>query len=223
MTTGFMKGVFMNLYRKVILLIICLSFASFPMTVQARTIPPAYEDMERYSEEEMKELPDLKVYLNEELDEGSLNNRTEVELKILRNSIFAQYGRSFSTPWLRRYFQSRKWYKEGKFKDNMLTKVDRKNVKMIQRYEDKLSRKEKEIIEMSYCEREESYSIERFVFSKDNRFVYETGSTDIYGRMYNQKKKRGLWAVVYDYVYYKFDEEGTWETLEVDSRKKTCL
>lgn len=213
----------MNLSGKVLLILLCLCFVSFSLSAQTMAFPPVFEEMENFPEYEMSELPDLKVHLNEELDEGFLNNRTEVELKILRNSIFAQYGRSFNTPWLRAYFNSRTWYKEGKFNENMLTKTDRKNVKLIQRFESNLRQQEKEIIEMSYCEREESYTLERFVFSKNNRVVYETGSTDMYGRIYNKRNNKGLWVAVSDYIYYKLDDDGMWETMEFDPLKKTCL
>lgn len=58
-----------------------------------------------------------------------INWRSPVELKILRNIIYARHGRSFRTDWLQRYFDLQPWYERNPhYRDSLLTPVDRKNV-----------------------------------------------------------------------------------------------
>lgn len=62
------------------------------------------------------------------------------ELKIARNEIYAAYGRIFSSQDLMNYFNSKSWYSgtvpADQFNDSVLTDVQKKNIEMIQLYED---------------------------------------------------------------------------------------
>lgn len=80
-----------------------------------------FDRIERMGAGELKQLPDIRAALDRPMDESTLKYMSKRELKILRNSIYAQYGRSFVTPWLQAYFNSRSWYRRGGFSDNLLT------------------------------------------------------------------------------------------------------
>ena len=56
----------------------------------------------------------------------------------LRNEIYARHGMIFQDPWLRGYFRSQLWYKpDPKFREALLTGVERANVAQIQAYEER--------------------------------------------------------------------------------------
>jgi len=97
------------------------------------------EKMKALKMSEIKKMPDLRVSLGTPFKRKNLINKSLVQLKILRNSIFAQYGRKFKTPWLRKYFKSRKWYKPGNYNEKMLKKNDKKNIVKIQKFETELT------------------------------------------------------------------------------------
>ena len=89
---------------------------------------------------EMKSLPDFVFGLDIKIidkDQAQFSKMSKKELILIRNSIFAQYGMEFKTPWIDNYFRSRKWYKPGGFKDSMLTPIDRKNIEIIKGIEEK--------------------------------------------------------------------------------------
>ncbi len=66
-----------------------------------------------------------------------LNKR---ELRILRNEIFAHYGRIFKTSWLNEYFKTKSWYQPNPdYTDSLLTENDLKNIKRILKIEKKFS------------------------------------------------------------------------------------
>ncbi|MGB8509166.1 MAG: protein kinase, partial [Pyrinomonadaceae bacterium] len=70
------------------------------------------------------------------LTTDDLTTLTPTELRLLRNSVFARYGRGFDTPELKRYFQSRPWYKErADFNEVQLTDADRANAELIKAFE----------------------------------------------------------------------------------------
>ncbi|GAG99597.1 unnamed protein product, partial [marine sediment metagenome] len=61
------------------------------------------------------------------------------QLRLVRNSIFAHYGRPFRDKKLRKFFNKYSWYKVNeKYSDNMLTERDRKNIQLIITQEKKL-------------------------------------------------------------------------------------
>jgi hypothetical protein len=58
------------------------------------------------------------------------------ELKIMRNEIYARHGYIFKTAEMKEYFKTQRWY-EPKYEnvDDMITKVEKENIKLIKRYE----------------------------------------------------------------------------------------
>ena len=89
--------------------------------------------LEILSESKEYRIPLNKEYLSN-LDEYSLE-----EVSLLKNSIFAQYGRKFSADWLQKYFNSRPWYKPGNYKPELLTEIDKKNAKLLSDFQTKLA------------------------------------------------------------------------------------
>lgn len=66
-------------------------------------------------------------------DKLDLKKMDKSQLRILRNSIFAQYGRRFQSPELQDYFNKQWWYEPSNaYSDNMLTKEDKEAIKIIQ-------------------------------------------------------------------------------------------
>jgi hypothetical protein len=58
------------------------------------------------------------------------------ELRVLRNVVFARYGRTFQDEELREYFAGRPWYKpRADFSEKMLTAGDRANAELIKAFE----------------------------------------------------------------------------------------
>jgi hypothetical protein len=54
-----------------------------------------------------------------------------VELVLLKNSVYAQHGFEFTTPYLKNYFTSRSWYRAGGYSYAALTKTEKKNIRTL--------------------------------------------------------------------------------------------
>lgn len=65
-----------------------------------------------------------------------LNNLTKEKLRLLRNSIFAQYGREFKDPALQQYFSEQWWYEpNADYNDTLLSKEDKEALALIAKEE----------------------------------------------------------------------------------------
>jgi hypothetical protein len=70
------------------------------------------------------------------LSEKELRTFSKEELRIIRNTIFAQYGFTFGVEDLKKHFEQFNWYKAAKSDvDQHLTDIDRENIKIIQALE----------------------------------------------------------------------------------------
>ena len=81
-----------------------------------------------------KRLPgyDGKFKDNAELTINNLLAKTNQELDLLRNEIFASYGRPFVNAIYQDYFQKQKWYSVNpKYSDALLTDTDRFNSELL--------------------------------------------------------------------------------------------
>lgn len=182
-----------------------------------------FDRIERMGAGELKQLPDIRAAVDRPIDESTLKYMNKRELKILRNSIYAQYGRSFVTPWLQGYFNSRSWYKRGPFSDNLLTQVDLKNVELVKRYETAGENiAEQEILSLGYCEKETDYEIERYVFKSGNTLEYSLESQSPYGRSSEEGALSGEWRAAPGGVEYRFEGAGEWESLQVELATHLC-
>lgn len=70
------------------------------------------------------------------LSAEDVENLNGWELKIMRNEIYARHGYIFRTEEMKEYFKAQSWY-TPKYEnvDDMLTKVEKENIKLIKRYE----------------------------------------------------------------------------------------
>lgn len=79
-----------------------------------------------------------KILRNEALNDADVSALALGELRILRNVHFARYGRKYERPGLGDYFSTRPWYQpRDDFSENMLTDLDKANIKIIQAAEDR--------------------------------------------------------------------------------------
>lgn len=70
------------------------------------------------------------------IDTSFVKNTSSLQLKLIRNEIFAYHGYIFNTPELNYYFKSSSWYKPKLNNvDNLLTDLEKENIKFIQEYE----------------------------------------------------------------------------------------
>ncbi|BAY44745.1 serine/threonine protein kinase [Scytonema sp. HK-05] len=75
-----------------------------------------------------------------------LEGKSGFELDIMRNSIFARYGRRFNTPGLQKYFNLQPWYRPiyspMEFDQrNVLSDLERRNVEYISEYQNRYDRR----------------------------------------------------------------------------------
>lgn len=92
---------------------------------------PKWSEFKTYSVEQMKAVPDVKVAAGKKMSAKGMNKKSITEVVLMKNSIFAQQGFEFTTPYLKNYFASRSWYKAGGYKAASLSKTDRDNAKML--------------------------------------------------------------------------------------------
>jgi len=75
---------------------------------------------------------DLADWMDKAITPAALENIGLHELRLLRNEIYARRGRQFKTAWLAESFSQYTWYKpDEKFRDDMLTDVQKSNVRII--------------------------------------------------------------------------------------------
>jgi serine/threonine-protein kinase len=68
---------------------------------------------------------------------ADLSGLTAAQLRLLRNTIYARYGRVFEDGDLQQYFQSRPWYRpRTDYNDRVLTTNDRANADLFKAFED---------------------------------------------------------------------------------------
>ncbi len=76
---------------------------------------------------------EAKILKDIRLTERDLSGLGPVELRRLRNTVYARHGRTFDTAELQRYFESRPWYRSrSDYSGEDLTPTDRENIKLIQ-------------------------------------------------------------------------------------------
>lgn len=76
---------------------------------------------------------EAKILRDSPLTDSDLAGLTPSELRRLRNAVYARHGRTFDTPELQRYFDSRPWYSpRSDYSDQDLTSTDRANIRQIQ-------------------------------------------------------------------------------------------
>ncbi|XWK90800.1 MAG: YARHG domain-containing protein [Phormidium sp.] len=76
-----------------------------------------------------------------QVTDADLFDKNALELDVLRNSVFARYGRRFKNNDLQKYFRSQSWYRPiyspESFPDDLLTPLEQKNVAYILEYQER--------------------------------------------------------------------------------------
>jgi serine/threonine protein kinase, bacterial len=81
-------------------------------------------------------------FLSERLvSDADLRSKDGFELDIMRNYIFARYGRRFDTPGLQEYFNKQPWYRPQyspkKFPTQLVSATERRNIEYINMYQER--------------------------------------------------------------------------------------
>ncbi|HEY7544362.1 MAG TPA: protein kinase [Blastocatellia bacterium] len=73
-----------------------------------------------------------KILAGQRLTSADLEGLSQLELRRLRNTVYARHGRIFERPEMRRYFSTRSWYSpRPDYTDAELTAADQANVQLI--------------------------------------------------------------------------------------------
>ncbi|MDQ3919282.1 MAG: protein kinase [Acidobacteriota bacterium] len=92
---------------------------------------PTFEDAQAVSRAEQK------IVAGAPLARSDLAGLSAAQLRILRNAVYARYGRTFQSADLQSYFQSRPWYHpRADYNEQMLTAGDRANADLIKSFEE---------------------------------------------------------------------------------------
>ncbi|MDP2305540.1 MAG: YARHG domain-containing protein [Pseudomonadota bacterium] len=87
---------------------------------------------------ERNPLEDPTVLANQ-LTVSQLDGLSRRDLRLLRNTIYARYGRPFKSDVLQGYFADKAWYQAlPSYTDGVLTDVDKRNIQLVQSMEDRL-------------------------------------------------------------------------------------
>ena len=83
-------------------------------------------------------ISDMYTQLNSKLTDSDLTNLSKDVLRLMRNAIYARHGRTFNSYDLQRFFNNKTWYKPNpNYSDDLLTDIDKYNIALIQKYEEK--------------------------------------------------------------------------------------
>ena len=189
-------------------------------------LSPDPADVVAVSKQKKARLSDLRLELGAPLDESLLVQYSSKEIVILRNSIFAQYGRRFKSPWLRHYFEKQQWYSPNdSYTDKLLSPIDRKNAELLKAYEDRGSMPDvpsqytiEQVVFEGLCEEVNANGeTERYMFDDENKLEYEK---EVNGKIID--KREGLWSVNKRTVSYRFSSGGTFRYLQPVLGKHVC-
>lgn len=86
----------------------------------------------------------LPFFMTRPLTEADLAGKSAWELDVMRNEIYARHGRRFARSDLQSYFEDQPWYRPAyapdEFPASLLSAVQKRNVDVIQRYQQRLAR-----------------------------------------------------------------------------------
>jgi hypothetical protein len=81
----------------------------------------------------------MNLFRSTPLTEQMLTNVSIVDLRLLRNEVYARHGRPFQTAWLASYFRQEPWYIPRKdYSDAELSSTERANIALITKREEDL-------------------------------------------------------------------------------------
>jgi ketosteroid isomerase-like protein len=86
---------------------------------------------------DVMQLAEVKVLGGSLLSPSDVTGLTTAQLRLLRNTVTARHGRTFSDGDLRQYFQSRAWYKpDSDYDEDQLTTNDKANADLLKAFEE---------------------------------------------------------------------------------------
>ncbi|MFL6281727.1 MAG: protein kinase domain-containing protein [Pyrinomonadaceae bacterium] len=86
---------------------------------------------------EQMQRAEQKIVAGTALKGEDLKGLTQQQLRLLRNAVFARYGRIFDAGELQQYFQTRPWYRARRdFNERSLNATDRANADLVKAFED---------------------------------------------------------------------------------------
>ena len=76
--------------------------------------------------------------LDSKLTAEDLRNLDKAQLRLMRNAVYARHGRTFKSVDLQSLWECYTWYKKNpNYSDSLLTDIDKYNIELIQKYEQK--------------------------------------------------------------------------------------
>jgi serine/threonine protein kinase len=86
------------------------------------------------------------LFLSERaISDRDVANKSAIELDVMRNEVFARYGRRFKEPELQSYFDIQPWYKPiyepDQFPEGLLTPTEQRNLEYIRDFQTRISQK----------------------------------------------------------------------------------
>jgi len=95
--------------------------------------PPDYGSDERPSSGvASKDRAEAKILSGGLLTSRDLEGISQIELRLLRNTVYARHGRIFDREEMRHYFSNRPWYTpRPDYRDSDLTRIDQANIRLI--------------------------------------------------------------------------------------------
>ena len=99
----------------------------------APAVKPTPENNDAPARTDSAARAEAKILANTPLTASDLAGLSPPVLRRLRNAVYARHGRTFNTPEIQSYFNSRPWYRpRSDYGDQDLTPTDRANVNLIQ-------------------------------------------------------------------------------------------
>ncbi len=127
----------------------------------------------------------------QKLTQSEIENKSVSELWILKNSIFAKYGRTFKTYELHALFMKQSWYKPSEdFKQSDLSEIDLYNIDLLVNQENKLRENDYQTIEQTKQVKFDNVyntfqypsfnNVEKEKLSKNGFIVYPTNRNQLF-------------------------------------------
>jgi len=125
---------------------------------------------------------EVELYPDKMLIPEDLVCKTNEELALLRNEVYARHGRQFETPKYQEYFNSKSWYKiNPEYSDALLTETDKANLALILDIETSIE-ENKDMIKKILDNPEYTYKDEKLIFIDEHNVKYLKSSN--WGRIF---------------------------------------
>jgi hypothetical protein len=129
--------------------------------VETTNFPKTMSQFESMSFAEMKNLPDIKIEPGKVLKSSDLEGKSETEMVLMRNSIYAQHGFRFGQKAVANYFLSRNWYKPttDDYDFGAINKVEKDNAHLLMEQQLKIKGGREVAAEYSWYQTQAAYNL----------------------------------------------------------------